>query len=522
MSEQSSPGEPDDRSGGTAATSPVDPALGAPSDGTASTSNGPVGSGSTASTGFGGPAWRARAGAPELEPCQFPGCANTMEYAGSGRRPKYCYQVVGGVMHDRVNAKRIADGGVPARRRGELDDALARPIARAEQTVAEQVTTLISRLEVSGQELRSALGTLADPDAVAAEIAAVRRAARAEVDAAQAATDEARAQARAARDAAAAARRSAAESDDDAAAALAERDAAELARDEAVAAREAAEAQLAATRAELEQQVADLTAERDAARAETERVTTELTAQLAGVRAELETAVAERDAAAAARDTAAAETERVTAQLAALTREHTRTETQLAEAQTRVEQLATERDTTAADLAATRRDRDRAETDRARLADEINDVREQAAEHRAGRAAAESSLAALREQLAHDVDRERAYGEQRLADAETRHAAQLAELRTELARARRRSAGRAAQQDLDPTDSASPDDADDDVVVDNVDLAVDGSGEAGAAGPSRPAGARRARPRAAQRRPGPTQPTKPAPGDSSNASGDLP
>lgn len=228
MSEQPFPGEPADRSGDTAATSPVDPAPGAPSDGT-----GPVGSGETASTGPDGPAWRARAGAPELEPCQFPGCANTMEYAGSGRRPKYCYQVVGGVMHDRVNAKRIADGGVPARRRGVPDDALARPIAHAGQTVAEQVAALISRLEVSGAELREALGTLADPDAVAAEIAAVRRVARAEIDQAQAATDEARAQARAARDDAAAARRSAAASD---------ADAAELARDTAIAAREALEA----------------------------------------------------------------------------------------------------------------------------------------------------------------------------------------------------------------------------------------------------------------------------------------
>ena len=62
----------------------------------------------------GGPAWRAQLRRPDLEPCQFPGgCANTMEYAGSGRRPKYCYQVVGGVMHDRVNAKRILYGGAP-------------------------------------------------------------------------------------------------------------------------------------------------------------------------------------------------------------------------------------------------------------------------------------------------------------------------------------------------------------------------------------------------------------------------
>ncbi|ANY10831.1 hypothetical protein AFB00_31050 (plasmid) [Pseudonocardia sp. HH130630-07] len=379
-----------------------------------------------------------------------------MEYAGSGRRPKYCYQVVGGVMHDRVNAKRIADGGVPARRRGEPDDALARPIARAGQTVTDQVVALIARLEEGGTELRDALGTLADPEAVAAEIAAARRAARAEIDLAQAAADEARAQARAARDVAEAARRSAAASDDAAADAIAERDTAELSRTEAITAREAAEAQLTATRAELEQQVADLTTERDAARAETERVTAELTTQLGGVRAELETAVAERD-------------------------------------------------TAAADLAATRRDLDRAETDRARLADEVDQVREQAAEYRAARAAAESSLTALRAQLVHDVDRERAYGEQRLTDAQTRHATQVADLRTELARAQRRTADRTAGHDVD---------------TDGID--VDPGAE-----PARPP-ARRARPRAAQRRPGPTatdpdvtEPAATEPGDPTDQPGDT-
>lgn len=470
MSEQPFPGESADRSGDAAATSPVDPATGV---------SGGAGSGAaTASPGAAGAAppatdtaaWRALTGALELVPCQFPGgCANSMEYAGSGRRPKYCYQVVGGVMHDRVNAKRIADGGVPARRRGEIDDALARPIARAGQSVTDQVAVLIARLDHSSSELRDALDTLADPEAVAAEIAAAQRVARAEVDAAQAVADEARAQARAARAAAEAARRSAAASDDEAATAVAERDAAEYARAEAVTAREAAEAQLAEARAELEQQIADLTAERDTARAETERVTTELTAQLAGVRAELQTAIAERDTAAA------------------------------------------ERDTTAADLAATRRDLDRAETDRARLADEINDLREQAAEYRAARAAAESSLAALREQLVHDVDRERAYGEQRLADVETRYTAQIADLRTELARAQgraqRRSTGRASEQDLAPPNSDSDSPAE--------------LGEGQAAGPERPAGVRRARPRAAQRRPGPTQPPSSS-GDSSDAPGDLP
>ncbi|WP_226367329.1 hypothetical protein [Pseudonocardia sp. ICBG162] len=492
MSEQPFPGESADRSSDdTVAASPADPATsgtpggtesggesGTESD-TESVGAGPVGSGGITSTGTGGAGWRSRGGALELEPCQFPGgCANSMEYVGSGRRPKYCYQAVGGVMHDRVNAKRIADGGTPARRRGEPDDALARPIARAGQTVTDQVAALISRLEEGGTELRDALGTLADPEAVAAEIAAARRAARAEVDQAQAATDEARAQARAARDTAEVARRSAAVSDDEAADATAARDAAELARAEAVTAREAAQAQLAATRAELEQQIADLTAERDAARVETERVTTELTAQLAEVRAELDTALVERNAAAAERDTITAD-------------------------------LTTE-------LTMTRRDLDRAETDRARLTDELHETREQAAEYRAARAAAESSLTALRTQLVHDVDRERAYGEQRLTDAETRHGAQVADLRTELARARRRTTGPPAENDHDPTDNEIDHDTD----RDNNGVAVEPAAESSHQS-SRPAGARRARSRAAQRRPGPTATDPPDQPDQTGQTGDT-
>ncbi|ALE86604.1 hypothetical protein [Pseudonocardia sp. HH130629-09] len=466
-----------------------------------------AGAGDVAAADATGPAeaaWRARRGQPEVEPCQFPGgCANTMEYAGSGRRPKYCYQVVGGVMHDRVNAKRIADGGAPARRRGEPDDTLARPIARAGQTVTEQVATLIARLDEGGGELRDALGTLADPEAVAAEIAAARRAARAEVDAAQAATDEARAQARAGRDAADAARRSAAASDAEAADAVETAHAAEQARETAVAERDHARDQLAQTQAALQQQVVELTAERDAARADTDRVTTELSAQLDTLRVELTSAITERDTAAAARDTAAAEVERVGVELAALTRDHTRLDSELTEARRRVEQLGAERDTAVADLAATRQDRDRVETERTRLADELHDVREQAAEHRAARAGAESTLAAVREQLVRDVDRERAYGEQRLADADTRHTAQLAELRTDLARARGQVPGRTRRQDrdLDPDDNTSTGDraADDPP-------ATKPSEQAAA-----PRGARARRPRAAQRRPGPTATQAPAP-----------
>ncbi|MEQ3552837.1 hypothetical protein WIS52_20410 [Pseudonocardia nematodicida] len=427
-----------------------------------------------------GPSWAARRG-PELERCQFPGgCAHTMEYAGSGRRPKYCYQVVGGVMHDRSNAKRIADGATPARRRGETDDAQARPIARAGQTVTDQVAALTAFLEERTGDLREALVTLADPDAVAAEIAAAQRAARAQVDQAQAATDDARAQARTAQTAAEAARRSAAASDDEAAEAVYARAAAEQARDEALAAREQAETQLAQLSTDLEEQSGEL----DTARAETDRVTTEL----AAARAELEEATAARDTARAERDTATGDRDQVAAELAAATRDHTRAHTELTEARARVEALATDRDTATADLAGLRRDLDRAETDRARLADDLDAAREQAAEHRAARAGAESTLTALRAQLTHDVDRERAYGHQRLDDAELRHAAQLADLRAELDRLRGQAAGHSPMPDRAPAEDGEPD------------------SDVPATDPTRTAAARRARPRAARRRPGPDSP----------------
>ncbi|WP_060577243.1 MULTISPECIES: hypothetical protein [unclassified Pseudonocardia] len=316
----------------------------------------------------------------ELEACQFPGgCPHTVEYAGTGRRPKYCYQVVGGVMHDRGNAKRVADGGAPARRRGEPDDAAARPVTRAQQTVQTQVTGLATRLEEVSGELRDALGNLADPDAVAAEIAAARRGARAEIDTAQAARDEATAELSATR---------------------AELEATQLALDEARTEQARLQRDLDTTRTELASAVQD----RDAAGAERDRLRGEVTDQARAV----EEVQAERDA-----------------------------------AQVAAEQLRTERDTARAETEAARRDVERLQTDRDHAmaerdtrADERDTARDHAAEARTQLAVAESSIAALRDQLARDLERERAYGQQRLDDAETRHHTQIRELRAEFAQLR--------------------------------------------------------------------------------------
>ncbi|MGD9705280.1 MAG: hypothetical protein AB7V74_23025 [Acidimicrobiia bacterium] len=57
------------------------------------------------------------AGEPQVQTiaCEFPmpgGCPNVMEYAGVGRKPKYCQQVVDGLRHAAYNAHRVASGVV--------------------------------------------------------------------------------------------------------------------------------------------------------------------------------------------------------------------------------------------------------------------------------------------------------------------------------------------------------------------------------------------------------------------------
>ncbi|SFO40253.1 hypothetical protein SAMN05216207_10521 [Pseudonocardia ammonioxydans] len=385
----------------------------------------------------------------ELEECQFPGgCPNAIAYAGTGRRPKYCYQVVGGVMHDRGNAKRVLDGGAPARRRGEPDDPAPRPVTRAQQTVQAQVTGLVSRLEEASGELRDALGNLADPDAVAAEIAAARRAARAEIDQAQAGTDEAQARARTAEADAAAARRSAAASDEDAETAGQARQLAEDAQARAETERDDLAGQLSAVRAELET---------------TQHALDEVRTERARLQRDLDTTQTELASAAQARDAAGAERDRLHGELTELTRTLEQVQADRDTALSGGERLRIERDTARAETAAARRDterlraeRDQALTDRDTRAGERDTAREQAADARTQLAVAEATVTALRDQLDRDLDRERAYGQQRLDDADTRHHAREQELRDELAQLRAQLSGSGTSQDTSEGESPEP------------------------------------------------------------------
>lgn len=417
--------------------------------------------------------------------CQFPGgCSNVIEYAGTGRRPKYCYQVVAGLLHDRGNAKKVLDGStLPARRRGDSgnsEQSETRPVTRAQHTVQTQVAGLAARLDEAAGELRDALEQLADSDAVAAEIAAARRAARAEVDQAQAAADDAHARARLAEADAAEARRSAVDSDQEAETAGDARRAAEESLAHAEAQRDELAGQLNATRAELEA---------------TQQALDEAHAERDQLQRDLDTAHTELTATGHDRDEARGDRDRMRGELAELAHALEQVQADRDTTRARADQLQTERDTAVADTAAARRDverleveRDRAIVERDARTDERDTAHDQATDARTRLAVAESTIAALHEQLDRDLTRERSYGQQRLDDAEARHQARERELRDELARLR-------AQQ----TPSGHDTDADD------------------APPPARPAHGGRSKastsaPRPARRRRG----AEKAPGDSTN------
>ncbi|WP_216628696.1 hypothetical protein, partial [Actinopolyspora erythraea] len=45
-------------------------------------------------------------------PCEIPGCLNRMSYAGTGRKPKYCGEIIDGVPHTRLTAHRLSKGEI--------------------------------------------------------------------------------------------------------------------------------------------------------------------------------------------------------------------------------------------------------------------------------------------------------------------------------------------------------------------------------------------------------------------------
>lgn len=215
--------------------------------------------------------------------CEIPGCANRMSYSpGRGAPPKYCGQMVEGVRHTRLTAYRLSRGQItlPVRastpaaghpKRSELYGEEARPVSTARMTlelmlaqVGEQVAAHEQRMAALAEQITTAIGTVADPDAVAAEVSAAHRAARAEIDAAEAERDQAllaaREATRVAQDAEERARGAETAAED----ALAELEAAHGARDQAVAERE-----------ELTTTVAQLREERDITQAQAQRVAAE-------------------------------------------------------------------------------------------------------------------------------------------------------------------------------------------------------------------------------------------------------
>ena len=238
--------------------------------------------------------------------CEIPGCAHRMPYAGRGAPPKYCGQTVAGVRHTRLTAYRLAKGQLTlpspagdqaAAVEGEWSeghDEQARPVTAARMTlellvaeVSAQVVGHEQRMGVLAEQISQAVRTAADADAVAAEVSAAHRGARAEVDRAEDERDQAIGQARAALRAAEAAEERATMAELAAEEALAESETAHLARDQAIGERDKHSVAAAVVRDEL----ADARAQADELReqvatlqqdiSELTRARTELARQLA-------------------------------------------------------------------------------------------------------------------------------------------------------------------------------------------------------------------------------------------------
>ena len=234
--------------------------------------------------------------------CEILGCPQRMPYSGRGAPPKYCGQTVQGVRHTRLTAYRLAkghitlpslgDGQAAAAEReewGEGGGEDARPVTAARMTlelllgeVSTQVIGHEQRIGVLAEQISQAVRTAVDADAVAAEVSAAHRAARAEVDRAEAERDQAIGQTREARRAAEAAEERATMAELSAEEALAEAETAHLTRDQAIGERDELAATAALAREELE-----------AARAQTDQLHTQVatlqqdTAELASARTEL-------------------------------------------------------------------------------------------------------------------------------------------------------------------------------------------------------------------------------------------
>jgi chromosome segregation ATPase len=149
--------------------------------------------------------------------CEIAGCTHRIAYRGVGRRPKYCGHVVGGVPHTRLTAYRLARNELTLPRPGGVAEMMteshaeegyadqSRPVSMARMTlegllgeVRELVRGHECRMAALVEQVSTAVTTVADPDAAAAEVAAAHREARTSIDAAEAERDDAVTRARAA------------------------------------------------------------------------------------------------------------------------------------------------------------------------------------------------------------------------------------------------------------------------------------------------------------------------------------
>lgn len=332
--------------------------------------------------------------------CEFPGgCPNTVDYAGVGRKPRYCGLAVDGVAHTRYNAHRVNQGALTLPAPGSRPAASAadppapRPVSLARASIealrdeiAQTVTAHQHAMRDLSARITDTLAAATDPDAAAAEVAAAHREARAQIDTAEAAEADARARARAAEATATAAH---------------------------------------AEKAQAEQAAEDALAERDDAVEERNRYV----GLLADRDAELDTTRGRLDETELAHRQTAAERDQLTEQLAQSHTERDRVTGELA-------QLSAAHDTLRAQHQQAQAERDTARTELAAAHARADEHAQAAAEARTAQAVTTAEHAALARQLERDVAGERAHGEQRLTDLSARHDEQTAALRAQLAEQR--------------------------------------------------------------------------------------
>lgn len=394
-----------------------------------------AGAGDAASSGPGSAApgsvsGRAVPAAVELISCEMPGgCDNVVEYAGAGRRPKYCYLTVDGVAHTRYNAHRVNQGLLTLPAAGSrggtgsssAETSAARPVSLARASleavrdeIASTVTGHQTWMSSALARVEEVLATATDPDAAAAEVTAAHRESRALVDAAEAAAENATTRARTAQTAATAANAAQAQAEQAAEDALAERDEATEERDRYVGLLADRDTELHTTRARLDEtELAhrQALAERD-----------QLAEQLAHVHTE--------------RDRVTAELGELAEAHGALRAQHEETQSELLAARDELAETTTNLRGARGDVAEQRQRGDAAEQAVAELRTELADARtrgeeraQAAAEARTSQAVTAAENTALTRQLERDVASERRHGEQRLADLRERHAEELRALR---------------------------------------------------------------------------------------------